>query len=171
ARARRARVQAVRARARAPAQRRADVVVRGPRGFGHGGGVPGRPDRAPAPGEPARGGRRDRLPDRCRGGRDGLVLRVRARGARAVRHRRGRVLRARAARVPDADAAAPAGGVLRGGVSHGTDPVSALLGGGGALIPALAPIDFRDGFLILAALYLVAIIGYLTPDILARRRG
>jgi len=41
----------------------------------------------------------------------------------------------------------------------------------GALIPALAPIDFRDGFLILAALYLVAIIGYLTPDILARRRG
>jgi hypothetical protein len=42
---------------------------------------------------------------------------------------------------------------------------------GGALIPALAPIDFRDGFLILAALYLVAIIGYLTPDILARRRG
>jgi hypothetical protein len=42
---------------------------------------------------------------------------------------------------------------------------------GGALIPALAPIDFREGFLILAALYLVAIIGYLTPDILARRRG
>jgi hypothetical protein len=42
---------------------------------------------------------------------------------------------------------------------------------GGALIPALAPIDFRDGFLILAALYLVAIIGFLTPDILARRRG
>ena len=42
---------------------------------------------------------------------------------------------------------------------------------GGALIPALAPIDFREGFLILAALYLVAIIGYLTPDVLARRRG
>jgi len=42
---------------------------------------------------------------------------------------------------------------------------------GGALIPALTPIDFREGFLILAALYLVAIIGYLTPDILARRRG
>ena len=41
---------------------------------------------------------------------------------------------------------------------------------GGALIPALAPIDFREGFLILAALYLVAIIGYLTPDVLARRR-
>ncbi|MGA9160551.1 MAG: hypothetical protein WB297_06760 [Actinomycetota bacterium] len=42
---------------------------------------------------------------------------------------------------------------------------------GGALIPALAPIDLREGFLILAALYLVAIIGYLTPDVLARRRG
>ena len=42
---------------------------------------------------------------------------------------------------------------------------------GGALIPAVAPIDLRGGFLILAALYLVAIIGYLTPDILARRRG
>jgi hypothetical protein len=41
---------------------------------------------------------------------------------------------------------------------------------GGALIPALAPIDFREGFLILAALYLVAIIGFLTPDVLARRR-
>ena len=41
---------------------------------------------------------------------------------------------------------------------------------GGALIPALVPIDFRQGFLILAALYLVAIIGYLTPDILARLR-
>jgi hypothetical protein len=42
---------------------------------------------------------------------------------------------------------------------------------GGALIPALVPIDFRAGFLILVALYLVAVIGYLTPDILARRRG
>ena len=42
---------------------------------------------------------------------------------------------------------------------------------GGALIPALVPIDFRSGFLILAALYLVTVIGYLTPDILARRRG
>jgi len=41
---------------------------------------------------------------------------------------------------------------------------------GGALIPALVPIDFRQGFLILAALYLVTIIGYLTPDILARLR-
>ena len=42
---------------------------------------------------------------------------------------------------------------------------------GGALIPAVVPIDFRTGFLILAALYLVTVIGYLTPDILARRRG
>jgi hypothetical protein len=41
---------------------------------------------------------------------------------------------------------------------------------GGALIPALAPIDLREGFLILAALYLVAILGFLTPDVLARRR-
>ena len=40
----------------------------------------------------------------------------------------------------------------------------------GALIPALTPINFRQGFLILAALYLVAILGYLTPDILARLR-
>ncbi len=42
---------------------------------------------------------------------------------------------------------------------------------GGALIPAVVPIDFRTGFLILAALYLVAVIGYLTPDVLSRRRG
>jgi hypothetical protein len=42
---------------------------------------------------------------------------------------------------------------------------------GGAMIPALAPIDFRTGFVILAALYLVAAIGYLTPDLIARRRG
>ena len=42
---------------------------------------------------------------------------------------------------------------------------------GGALIPALAPIDLRSGFLILAALYLVAVIGYLTPDVIARMRG
>jgi hypothetical protein len=41
---------------------------------------------------------------------------------------------------------------------------------GGALIPAVVPIDFRVGFLILALLYLVAIIGYLAPDVLARRR-
>jgi hypothetical protein len=41
----------------------------------------------------------------------------------------------------------------------------------GALIPAMLPIDFRGGFLILAGLYLVAGIGYLTPDIVARRRA
>lgn len=41
----------------------------------------------------------------------------------------------------------------------------------GALIPAMLPIDFRGGFLILAGLYLIAGIGYLTPDILARRRA
>jgi hypothetical protein len=42
---------------------------------------------------------------------------------------------------------------------------------GGALIPAVVPIDLRGGFLILAALYLVAGLGYLSPDLLARRRG
>jgi len=42
---------------------------------------------------------------------------------------------------------------------------------GGALIPAMLPIDFRGGFLILAGLYLVAGIGYLTPDLVARRRA
>lgn len=41
----------------------------------------------------------------------------------------------------------------------------------GALIPAMLPIDFRDAFLILAGLYLVAGVGYLTPDLLARRRS
>jgi hypothetical protein len=41
----------------------------------------------------------------------------------------------------------------------------------GALIPAMLPIDFRGGFLILAGLYLVAGVGYLTPDLVARRRG
>jgi hypothetical protein len=40
---------------------------------------------------------------------------------------------------------------------------------GGALL-AMLPIDARDAFLILAGLYLVAGIGYLTPDIIARRR-
>jgi hypothetical protein len=39
----------------------------------------------------------------------------------------------------------------------------------GALI-AMLPIDFRGAFLILAGLYLVAGIGYLTPDLLERRR-
>jgi len=41
----------------------------------------------------------------------------------------------------------------------------------GALIPAMLPIGFREGFLVLAGLYLVAGIGYLTPDIVARRRS
>ena len=41
---------------------------------------------------------------------------------------------------------------------------------GGALIPALVPIDLRGGFLILASLYLVAVLGYLAPDLLNRRR-
>lgn len=41
----------------------------------------------------------------------------------------------------------------------------------GALIPALAPIDLRGGFLILAGLYVVAGAGYLSPDIVDRRRG
>ena len=41
----------------------------------------------------------------------------------------------------------------------------------GALIPSMLPIDFRWGFLILAGLYLVAGVGYLTPDLLARRRA
>ena len=40
----------------------------------------------------------------------------------------------------------------------------------GALLPALLPIGFREGFLILAALYLVAGLGYLAPDRLGRRR-
>jgi hypothetical protein len=41
----------------------------------------------------------------------------------------------------------------------------------GALIPAMLPIGFREGFLVLAGLYLVAGVGYLTPDIVARRRS
>lgn len=41
----------------------------------------------------------------------------------------------------------------------------------GALIPAMLELDFRGGFLILAGLYLIAGVGYLTPDIVARRRG
>jgi hypothetical protein len=40
----------------------------------------------------------------------------------------------------------------------------------GALI-AMLPIDFRGAFLILAGLYLVAGVGYLTPDFVARRRS
>jgi hypothetical protein len=41
----------------------------------------------------------------------------------------------------------------------------------GALIPSMVPVGFREGFLVLAALYLVAGVGYLTPDIVARRRA
>ncbi len=41
----------------------------------------------------------------------------------------------------------------------------------GALIPAMIPIGFRDGFLILFGLYVVVAVGYLTPDLLARRRA
>ncbi len=41
----------------------------------------------------------------------------------------------------------------------------------GALIPSMLPVGFREGFLVLAALYLVAGVGYLTPDIVARRRA
>lgn len=41
----------------------------------------------------------------------------------------------------------------------------------GALIPSMLPVEFREGFLVLAALYLVAGVGYLTPDIVARRRA
>jgi hypothetical protein len=39
----------------------------------------------------------------------------------------------------------------------------------GALLPAMVSIGFRTAFLILGGLYLVAGIGYLTPDLLARR--
>jgi hypothetical protein len=41
----------------------------------------------------------------------------------------------------------------------------------GALIPAMVPLGFRQAFLVLAALYLIAGVGYLTPDFLARRRA
>lgn len=41
----------------------------------------------------------------------------------------------------------------------------------GALIPAMTEIGFREAFLVLAALYLVAGIGYLTPDLLAKHRS
>jgi hypothetical protein len=42
---------------------------------------------------------------------------------------------------------------------------------GAAMIPALTPIGFREGFLVLAGLYLVAGVGYMTPDLVERRRG
>lgn len=41
----------------------------------------------------------------------------------------------------------------------------------GALIPAMTELGFREAFLMLALLYLVAGVGYLAPDLLARRRG
>ncbi len=40
----------------------------------------------------------------------------------------------------------------------------------GALIPAMLPLGFREGFLILFGMYVVVGLGYLTPDLLARRR-
>ena len=41
----------------------------------------------------------------------------------------------------------------------------------GALIPAMLPLGFREGFLILFGMYVVVGLGYLTPDLLARRRA
>lgn len=41
----------------------------------------------------------------------------------------------------------------------------------GALIPAMLSLEFHTAFLVLALLYLVAGIGYLTPEFLARRRA
>jgi hypothetical protein len=40
----------------------------------------------------------------------------------------------------------------------------------GALIPALLPIAFRDGLLVLFGLYAVVSLGYLAPDLLDRFR-
>ncbi len=40
----------------------------------------------------------------------------------------------------------------------------------GALLPAVVPIEFREGFLILFGVYLVVGLGYLAPDFLERRR-
>src|SRR6266540_1784815 len=40
----------------------------------------------------------------------------------------------------------------------------------GALIPAMLPLGFREGLLILFGMYVVVGLGYLTPDLLARRR-
>jgi hypothetical protein len=41
----------------------------------------------------------------------------------------------------------------------------------GALIPAMLPVAFREAFLALAGLYLIAGVGYLTPDLVARHRS
>ena len=40
----------------------------------------------------------------------------------------------------------------------------------GALIPAMLPLGFREGFLILFGMYVVVGLGYLTPDLVPRRR-
>jgi hypothetical protein len=40
----------------------------------------------------------------------------------------------------------------------------------GALIPAMLPLGFREGFLILFGMYVVVGLGYLTPDLLSGRR-
>jgi hypothetical protein len=40
----------------------------------------------------------------------------------------------------------------------------------GAMLPAMLPIEFREGFLILFGLYVVVGLGYLTPQYLDRRR-
>ena len=80
------------------------------------------------------------------------VRAVRAPAADGLRVRRGGRLGARAAGVPEPDAAqrargGPRAGVrpLRGGVPAGV--------GAGAFIPALLPIDFRTGILVLALFY------------------
>jgi hypothetical protein len=41
----------------------------------------------------------------------------------------------------------------------------------GALLPALLPIGFREGLLVLFGLYSVVVLGYLAPDVLARFRS
>ena len=41
----------------------------------------------------------------------------------------------------------------------------------GAGLPAMLPIGFKQGFLILFGLYVVVGLGYLTPDLVARRRA
>ena len=41
----------------------------------------------------------------------------------------------------------------------------------GAIVPAMLPLEFREAFLVLAGLYVIAGIGYLAPDLMARRRA
>ena len=122
------------------------------------------------PAQPARGGRRDRLPDRAGVGAMlsffafELVVLVLFATVVGASSELGRL-----AFQTLMQRLAPGG--AHGRVFVRYEILFQLAWVGGAFIPALAPIDFREGFLILAALYLVAIIGYLTPDILARRRG